>query len=111
MSRDQKKRRRRTNDEIRRIVAELKKSGLKREQFARSQGISPSCLDNWRCGARGGNGKSKKVRRMVRVRLKSSPSTSESLEVRVNDRWAVRVPPEFDEETLRRLLQVLVSEC
>jgi len=83
-----------------------------RQEFAALQGVSPTTLDNWRRKVgKLDEAKSQSRSRLVPVRVQSNAGNSESLEIRVNDRWAIRVSRGFDEETLRRLLEVLAKAC
>ena len=101
---------RRSLEEMRQIVSEFEVSGLKRDEFAASIGVSASCLDGWRKKV-SAKGKKPKASRLVPVRVDAAESTRPGVEIRVNDRWTVRVPSDFDETTLLRLLGALERGC
>jgi transposase-like protein len=98
-------RRRRTIEERREIVRRWDDSGLSARAFAEQAGVSMSSLQRWRS----------ELTRSVPsgfVELTSRaaaglPPTSRPLELVIDDRLRVRIPVDFDEAVLRRLLAVL----
>ena len=100
--------RRRTHDEIQALVAQYKTSGLSQAMFARQFDVSQSVLSRWIQREQAQS--PELVRVEVKPRSSASASTSFSLEIIVGSGHSIRVWPDFDEETLTRVLKVL-GQC
>jgi hypothetical protein len=100
----------------------LKASGLSKSEFCRREGLSPAALHWWTGEIRRRDGSSEKVRAQKRpprpgaarafvpVRVKQIiPPSQKPVEVVVAG-YVVRVLPDFDPETLRRLVALLEGE-
>ena len=101
-----RRRTRRSSREVQDLVAEYKTSGETQAEFARRTGLSQSVLGRWiRRGGESSRGA------FVRVDVKredlADSSTTSGIEIVVSASPIVRVGPDFDEETLRRVLGVL----
>jgi transposase-like protein len=102
---------RRTQEEIRQIVAEFATSGMQQIEFCRSRGISRSTLDRHLRkqraqdqGSRAGNGL---LAVEVRAASGSSADNSGGLVVALMSGRRIEVKRGFDAATLERLLMVL----
>jgi len=105
-------RRRRSGEEIKRLVLEFEASGLRQNEFCRNQGLALSTLQRQLRKRRLDKGEAKEGSRFVAVELASSKrnvnsrSTS-ALEVVLSGGRSIEVRPDFDSDTLERLLSVL----
>ena len=89
--------------EMRGVLAELDKSGLTVNEFARDRGIAVSRLWYWRKRFRD-DAKAKEASvRVVPVTIRPPAEASPGLVVEVNGR-RVHVPRDFDAAALRRLV-------
>ena len=93
-----------------RLLEELEESGLSVAAFARERRISAWTIYSWRRQKR-----ERQVQKedgsapFIQVKVAPSGSFPAPLEVELNDGVRVRVPSDFDEHVLRRLLGVLAS--
>ena len=85
-------------------VAQWKASGLTAAQFAQRHNVGEASLRWWRWKL--GTVSKKAVTAMTFVEM-PSPVRCAGLELVLDDRVVVRVPPDFDEPALTRLLDVL----
>jgi transposase-like protein len=102
-------RRRRSREEIAELLEEYQRSELTQQAFADEKGISLSCLSLWLRNARERAGEGQAPddsSRLVPVRIRSSAAATE-FELVVRGGAKLRIPTDFDEEALRRLLGVL----
>lgn len=108
-----RKKRRRTREEVRQVVREFKKSGLSPTEFAKEVRIQPQHLRRWilrEDSERGNAG-------VVRVKLRSSrtdtsqATNDQRVEVVLRNGRVLRVPPDFERESLLRLLEILDVRC
>jgi transposase-like protein len=105
-------RKRRSGDEIERLVLEFEASGLRQSEFCRNHGLALSTLQRQLRKRRLDKGEKKEGSRFVAVELASkkrngnSRSTS-ALEVVLSGGRRIEVRPDFDSDTLERLLSVL----
>jgi hypothetical protein len=103
---------RRSGEEIKRLVLEFEASGLRQNEFCRNQGLALSTLQRQLRKRRLDKGETKEGSRFVAVELASrkrnvnSRSTS-ALEVVLSGGRRIEVRPDFDSDTLERLLSVL----
>ena len=107
-------RRRRSLEEIERILAEFRTSGLSQQRFALTHGINPVTLGYWiRRTTR--EPAAIAPRALVPVRLKVPEGTtmtgSPAFEVILRSRRVLRVSSDFDAEALRRLVTILEDGC
>ena len=105
-------RKRRSSEEIKRLVAEFEASGLRQHEFCRNHGLALSTLQRQLKKRRLAKGEAKEVSRLVAVELarknwdeNSRPACA--LEVVLCAGRSIKVRPDFDSETLERLLSVL----
>jgi hypothetical protein len=105
-------RKRRSSEEIKRLVVEFEASGLRQNEFCRNHGLALSTLQRQLKKRRLGNGLAKAGSRLVAVELagknwdeNSRPACA--LEVVLCGGRSIKVGPDFDSETLERLLSVL----
>jgi hypothetical protein len=102
-------RRRRSGEEIKRLVLEFEASGLRQNEFCRNQGLALSTLQRQLRKRRLDKGETKEGSRFVAVELASrkrnvnSRSTS-ALEVVLSGGRRIEVRPDFDSDTLVRCL-------
>jgi hypothetical protein len=103
-----------TEEEMRMVMEVLKESGLSQKAFAEREGIPFSVVQYWR----------RRLKQLDRVKTKAAKPKSEFVpvkiveracvatepfELRIGDDIALSVPPESDDESLRRLVSVLRS--
>jgi len=98
---------RRSPEEIAGILRDYEGSDLTQRAFADSKGLCLSSLTFWLRKARE-RGATDENPRLVPVRLRSEAGTGFELIVEAG---TLRIPVDFDEEALRRLLRVLESRC
>ena len=105
-------RKRRSSEEIKRLVVEFEASGLRQNEFCRNHGLALSTLQRQLKKRRLGNGPAKEGSRLVAVELtrkkwdeNSRPACA--LEVVLCGWRRIKVQPHFDLETLEQLLSVL----
>ena len=94
-------------------MAEFEASGLSRKRFAKSKRLNVATLGNWLRRA-GRERRPDTASALVPVRIESGLRKSglpAHFEVLLGERFGIRVPADFDEEALRRLLRVLESAC
>ena len=105
-------RKRRSSEEVQRLVVEFETSGLGRNEFCRTRGIALSTLrrhlKNHGAGAAGAKAGS----RLVAVELsgrdpKRNPAMACALEVVLSSGRRIEVRREFDSATLGRVVKVL----
>jgi transposase-like protein len=104
-----RKRRYRSDDEIREIVESFKESGLTQSAFARQIGVHVSVLGRWVRGRRR-IPSPQAASAFVPVHVTApppEPTPERALEVVVGSGRVVRVHPGFNEEALGRLVGVL----
>ena len=105
-------RKRRSSEEIKRPVVEFEASGLRQNEFCRNRGLALSTLQRQLKKRRLGNGSAKEGSRLVAVDLARKNRDENSrpacaLEVVLCGERIIKVRPDFDSETLERLLSVL----
>src|ERR1700688_2503564 len=102
---------RRTRQEIRRIVSEFAMSGMPQSEFCGSRGISRSTLDRHLRKQRAQDQGSRAGNRLLAVEVRaasgSSASSSSGLVVELSSGRRIEVNQGFDGATLERLLTVL----
>ena len=113
---------------MRRVLADLDRSGLSVVEFARRQGLSPGALSWWRHVARRraeeGAGKRHQAPRSPKARaefveVRAEPDSgngatvdmADAFEVLVPGGCLVRVRGDFDATALRRLVTALGARC
>jgi hypothetical protein len=103
-----------TAAQARALLPELNASGLPLAEFARQRGIAAAPLYNGRRSARLKDARSRRAAfaEVVVARPDSSPraATNDHFEVDLPNRLTLRIPRDFDDVTLRRLLGTL-SAC
>jgi hypothetical protein len=107
MRRRPSRRCRRSPEEIVGILRDYERSGLTQRAFVDSKGLCLSSLTFWLRKARE-RGAADESPRLVPVRLRSEAATGFELIVEAG---TLRIPADFDEDALRRLLQVFASRC
>jgi hypothetical protein len=105
-------RKRRRSEEIERLVVEFEASGLRQNEFCRNHGLALSTLQRQLKKRRLGKGGAKEGSRLVAVELARKNQDENSrpacaLEVAVFSGRRIEVWPDFDSETLERLIHVL----
>ena len=105
-------RKRRSREEIKRLVVEFEASGLRQNEFCRNHGLALSTLQRQLKKRRLGNGSAKEGSRLVAVDLARKNRDENSrpacaLEVVLCGGRSIKVRPDFDSETLERLVSVL----
>jgi transposase-like protein len=108
MRRQKARRLRRSPAEIAKILAEYARSDLTQQAFADARGLSLSSLSLWLRKARE-QGEAKEGPRLVPVRLRSSVETG--FELAVPGGATLRIPADFDEDALRRVLEIIAPRC
>lgn len=88
------------------VLKRFSRSGLSRAAFGRREGISPVTLARWRREFPGEGGLPAGRDRFLEVRL-PGPVARGSFELALGEGRSLRVPPGFDADDLRRLLEVL----
>jgi transposase-like protein len=103
-------RRRRSREEIERLVVEYQASGRRVSDFCRNHHLKPSVLHRHLKRQRLGKVEPSEVKRLVPVALvgtkRKGPSEC-ALEVVLSSGRRIEVRPQFDSGTLERLLEVL----
>jgi hypothetical protein len=106
-----KKRKRRSSQEIRRLVTEFEASGLRQVEFCRSRGLALSTLQRGlkrRRTEAGGQGESEGLVEVRIARSRRGGGTESSvLEVSLAKGRRIEVRPDFDAETLVRLIRTI----
>ena len=105
-------RKRRSSEEIKRLVLEFEASGLRQNEFCRNHGLALSTLQRQLKRRRLDKAEAKKGSRLIAVELAKKDRDENSrpicaLEVVLSSRRRVEVRPDFDSDTLERLLNVL----
>jgi hypothetical protein len=105
-------RKRRSSEEIKRLVSEFEASGLRQNEFCRNHGLALSTLQRQLKKRRLAKGEAKEVSRLVAVELARKNQDEDrrlacALEVVLWGGRSIKVRPDFDSETLERLLSVL----
>jgi hypothetical protein len=85
-------------------VERWRASGLSAEEFAREEGVKAGTLRHWAWYL--GRQREKASERSAFVEVVTTVSSRE-LEIVVRDEVRIRVPPDFDEATLRRVLAIM----
>ena len=103
-------RKRRSREEVKRLVAEYEASGIQRNEFCPTRGIALSTLQRHLKWHGSGLGRAKAGNRLVAVELSgrepnSNPRTA--LEVVLPSGRRIEVRREFDSATLGRVVKVL----
>ena len=107
-------RRRRTREEIQQLVAEFMSSGMRRSEFCRSRGLSFGTLDRhlkkqrWKKK----NRRASSTGRLLSVELAARKSPTQNglgcgLAVMLSGGRRIEVHPDFDTNTLERLVSAL----
>jgi hypothetical protein len=105
-------RKRRSSEEVKRLVVEFEASGLRRDEFCRTRGMALSTLRRQLKKHGAGEARVKAGGRLVAVELsgreaKSNPRTVCALEVVLSRGRRIEVRQEFDSATLGRVVKVL----
>ena len=105
-------RKRRSSEEIKRLVVEFEASGLRRNEFCRTRGIALSTLRRHLKNHASGKAGLKAGCQLVAVELPRpgrdrNPGTACALEVVLSSGRRIEVRREFDSATLGRVVQVL----
>ena len=105
-------RKRRSREEVKRLVAEFEASGIRRNEFCRTRGIALSTLQRHLKRHGSGIGRAKAANRLVAVELsgqepKRNSQRSCALEVILAGGRRIEVRREFDSATLGRVVKVL----
>ena len=105
-------RRRRSSEEVKRLVLEFEASGLRQNEFCRKHGLALSTLRHQLKKRRLDKAEPKQGGRLVAVELAKKDWDENSrpacaLEVVLPRGRGIQVWPEFDSDTLERLLSVL----
>lgn len=95
-----------TESRWRSLIAVQERSGQSAREFAAARGISPATLYWWRSRLRRERGKLVPVA-IVEEAPQAKLEPSPHFEVLIDDSVTVRVPLDFDEGALRRLLRAL----
>lgn len=95
---------RRSSEEISVILSDLKSSGMSQRAFAESRGISLSTLSYWKRRERGMTSQS-----LIPVRIAPSSPIDQGFELRLTGGKSLKVPMDFNPESLRLLLEVIES--
>jgi len=113
MRRHKTRRCRRSPEEISELLAEYHRSDLTQRAFADSKGLSLASLCLWLRKARehGGESEGASVEspRLVPVRLRGMAGAG--FELSLSGGATLSIPADFDEDALRRLLEVLAPRC
>ena len=105
-------RKRRSSEEIKRLVVEFEASGLRRNEFCRTRGMALSTLRRHLKNHASGKAGLKAGCQLVAVELSRpgrdrNPGTACALEVVLSSGRRIEVRREFDSATLGRVVQVL----
>ena len=105
-------RRRRSREEIERLVLEYEASGLRRSEFCRKHGLAVSTLERQLKRRRVDKSEAKEVGRFVAVKVAGRESykigrSNSALEVVLSGGRRIEVRPGFDAPTLEGLIAVL----
>lgn len=105
-------RKRRSSEEIKRLVVEFEASGLRRNEFCRTRGMALSTLRRHLKNHASGKAGLKAGCQLVAVELPRpgrdrNPGTACALEVVLSSGRRIEVRREFDSATLGRVVQVL----
>ena len=104
--RRRRRRTRRSPEEIQRILKDFEKSGLTKTAFCHGQGIHSSLLYRWLRGKRRNQVASIKTPTLIPIHIPDG-GLDGSFEVMVGNGRAIRVPLNFDDSALLRLVRVL----
>jgi transposase-like protein len=113
-------RRRRSQEEIDRIVADYRESGLSQSAFAKDRGLSFWTLSSWLRKEKRGKGVSKRPRRqrasrgnLVPVRIVETPGAvgDSRMEVEVGRGYCLRFSAGLDPKLVARYVYALEEEC
>ncbi len=104
---------RRSRQEVQRLVEEFRRSGLERTEFAESIGVHVNTLYKWVRQESRQMAHSAQVAIPVRVRTVSTPSAGATpvLEVTLAGGRTIRVHGKFDRKTLLDLVDALETRC
>jgi hypothetical protein len=101
-------RKRRSSEEVKRLVVEFEASGIPRDEFCRTRGIALSTLRRHLKSHGSGAARAKAVNRLVAVKLSGEdPKRACALEVVLSGGRRIEVRREFDAATLGRVVKVL----
>ena len=111
MKRREARRPHRSPEEIAELLGEYHRSDLTQRAFADWKGLSLSSLSLWlrKARERGGREVTVESPRLVPVRLRQSSGAG--FELVISGGAILRIPADFDEDALRRLLEVLEARC
>jgi transposase-like protein len=87
------------------VIGRQKQSGLSIAEFCRREQISPASFYNWRRRLRG----SMEERTPQFVPVALTPPSRADFEIRLPGGVSILAPDDFEEASLRRLLQVVVE--
>ena len=100
-----------TEAKWRAIIREQEASGLTVREFAATRGFAPGTLFWWRSRLRRKQPTDDAAMVPVEVLDVADDDRNCVLELQVRDDVVLRLPPDFDETTLRRVLAVLGRPC
>ena len=109
-SRRRRRRSRRKPDEIQRLLNEFEHSGLSKTEFCQAQGIHTSLLYRWLRDKRRNEVLGGKAPTLIPIHIQDG-GFELGFEVVVRNGRAIRIPPNFDERALLRLVRVLETGC
>lgn len=109
MAKRRRKRRFRSTEEIREIIAAFDASGLSQAAFAREHGISPNSLSRWLQRSPTCDVATEPA--LVPVRVVPGVRPEPAYEVRLTNDRVVCVPTGFDDDELRRVLAAAEGTC
>jgi hypothetical protein len=106
------RRKRRSSEEIKRLVVEFEASGLRQNEFCRNHGLALSTLQRQLKRRRLDKGEAKEGKRLVAVKLTGTERNGNTrvacaLEVVLASGRRIEVRRDFDTETLARVVRAL----
>ena len=111
-------RRHRSQDEIDKILADYRRSGLSQSAFSEDRGLALSTLSNWLRGERSGLRKRRAKKggthsQLVPVRVVNAPGVSSNgmLELESARGYLLRFPVGLDPDILARYVEALATRC
>lgn len=97
-------------DQWQRLVEAQSGSGLSVREFAERHGVSPSALTYWKYKRGGGGQRRRTTFAPVRLIDDGGPSSTREFVLELAGA-RIRVPAEFDPDSLRRLLELVREPC
>lgn len=107
---------RRSPEEIAALLGEYRSSGLSQKSFAAARGVNFSTFTSWLQRFKSPDAMpSSGSQRLVRVQVANAPASQALLqngfEIVLPTGVLLRVPPDFEEVSFRRLLGALTDQC